>query len=47
MVNLQNFKEQIPPTVVIRERLDATVRERRFLRELLRLAERRDATLGR
>ena len=41
MVNLQTLKETIPPTGDIRALLSATVRDRRFLLELLRLAERR------
>ena len=43
MASIEALKEQIPPTQEIKDRLAATTSERKFLRELLKLAERRDA----
>jgi hypothetical protein len=43
-MNVQAMREVIPPTDEVRALLRATVYDRRFLLELLRLAERRDAT---
>ncbi len=37
------FKQAIPPVREIKSRLDRLFAERRFLRELLKLAERREA----
>jgi hypothetical protein len=44
MAGIDALKNQIPSTQEIRERLTATTHERKFLRELLKLAEKRDAT---
>jgi hypothetical protein len=43
MSNLEMIRGQIPPTQEIRDRINATTHERKFLRELLKLAEKRDA----
>jgi hypothetical protein len=44
MAPVEDIKKQIPPTAEIRAQLDRLFDERRFLRELLKLAEKRDAT---
>jgi hypothetical protein len=46
MSKIDVIKEQIPPTGEIRQRLDDLFHERKFLRELLKLAEKRDAASG-
>jgi hypothetical protein len=40
---LESVKQRIPPTAEIKARIDQLFDERRFLRELLKLAEKRDA----
>jgi hypothetical protein len=41
--SIEGIREQIPPAAELRERLKELSRERTFLRELLKLAEKRDA----